>query len=130
MIASISSFLWAVKSLQVMVDTSMTCANTDGATATAAALRATQRIRIGRLLSFALDHLAIAQGAPPVHAARQIHVVGRDDGGKPGRAHELRERAEHVLGRARVEIAGRLVGEADARGGGAPGRGRHPPLLA
>ena len=77
-----------------------------------------------------LDDLAVPQGHPPVHAGRQVHVVGGDDGGEAGGPHELRQRAEHMLGGVRVEIAGRLVGQQDARRVGDRARDRDALLFA
>src|ERR1051326_7770224 len=103
MIASISSFLCAAKSLQVMVDTSTVCADAE-AVASATAMKTVQSNRMPRLpyVLFHLHHLAVAQGDAPVHAARQFHIVGGDDGGEAGRAHQLRERAKHMVRGARV----------------------------
>ena len=44
-----------------------------------------------------LHHQPIAQRDPPVHAAGDIHVVGRAEHGEAGRAHELGERLEHLI---------------------------------
>ena len=49
---------------------------------------------------------------------------------RPGGAHELRQRREHVVGGARIEIAGRLVGQQDARRVGDRARDRDALLLA
>ena len=73
---------------------------------------------------------ALLQRDPPVHAAGKLQVVGGDDRGEARGAHELRERLKDVLGGARVEIAGRLVGEQDARRVGDRARDRDALLLA
>ena len=57
-------------------------------------------------------------------------IVGGDDHGEAGGAHELGQRLEHMLGGVRVEIAGRLVGKQDARRIGDRARDRDPLLLA
>src|SRR5262245_38273546 len=44
------------------------------------------------------DHQTFADGDPPVHAAGEIHVVGRDDGRKAGRAHQLHHGREDMVG--------------------------------
>ena len=59
-----------------------------------------------------------------------IHIVGGDDDGEPGGAHQLRQRVEHVLGGVRVEIAGRLVGQQNPRRIGNRARDRDALLLA
>ncbi len=46
---------------------------------------------------------------------RQLQVVGGDERGNAGGADEMHQRIEHVRGRVRVEVAGRLVGEDEAR---------------
>ena len=56
--------------------------------------------------------------------------MGGDDGGDARGAHQLSERAENVVGGADVEIAGRLVGEKDARRIGDRARDRDALLLA
>ena len=53
-----------------------------------------------------------------------------DDGGEPRGAHQLRQRAEHVAGGTRVEIASRLVGEQHARRIGNRTRDRDALLFA
>ena len=53
-----------------------------------------------------------------------------DDGGEAGRAHELRQRAEHEIGRVRIEISGRFVGQQDTRRIGDRARDRDALLLA
>src|ERR1700730_3833641 len=42
--------------------------------------------------------------------AGQLHIMGRDQGGKPGRPDDRVERLENMDGVFRIEIAGRLVG--------------------
>ena len=66
----------------------------------------------------------------PIHAAGEFHVVGRDEGREAGGADELRQRVEHMARGVRVEIAGRLVGEQDARGIGDRAGDRDALLLA
>src|ERR1043166_4691326 len=130
MIASISSFLCAPKSLQVMVDTSTVCAKADAAATNAATMNAHLSRCMSSPLSLHLYHLTVAQGDAAVHALRQIHVVGGDDGGEAGRAHQLRERAEHVIRGTWVEVAGGLIGEQDARRVGDGAGDRDALLLA
>ena len=65
-----------------------------------------------------------------IHAGRDVHVVGGDEHREAGGAHELRERREDVLGGARIEVSGRLVGKQDARRIGDRARDRDPLLLA
>ena len=77
-----------------------------------------------------LDDLPVPKRHAAVHARGDVHVVGRDDDGEPGGAHQLGQRVEHVLGGARVEIAGRLVGQQDARRVGDRARDRDALLLA
>ena len=80
-----------------------------------------------------LAHLhdqSVADGDAAVHAGRDVHVVGGDHHGQAGGSHELRQGVEHVLGGARVEVSGRLVGEQDARRIGDRARDRDPLLLA
>ena len=80
------------------------------------------------LLQF--HHVSVLERHAAVHAAGELHVVGRDQRGEAGGAHELRQRVEHVVGGARVEIAGRLVGQQDARRIGDRARDRDALLLA
>src|SRR5256885_10740077 len=47
---------------------------------------------------FHLHHRAVLERHTPVHAGGDVHVVGGDDHGKAGGAHELGERIEHVVG--------------------------------
>ena len=60
----------------------------------------------------------------------ELHVVGGDQGGEARGAHELRQRVEHMVGGVRIEIAGRLVGEQDARRVGDRAGDRDALLLA
>ena len=57
-------------------------------------------------------------------------IVRGDDGGETGGAHQLIERAEDVVRGVDVEIAGRLVGEQDARRIGDRARDRDALLFA
>ena len=77
-----------------------------------------------------LDDLAVLQRDAAVHARRELHVVGGDQRREAGGAHQLRQRVEHMVGGARVEIAGRLVGQQDARRIGDRARDRDALLLA
>ena len=77
-----------------------------------------------------LHHQPVLDGDAPVHARGDVHVVGGDDDREAGGLHQLGERGEHVLGGARVEISGRLVGQQDARRVGDRARDRDPLLLA
>src|SRR6185437_11273507 len=59
-----------------------------------------------RRISLALIHLddrAFPQSHPPVHAGRQIHVVGCNDGGEARGLHQLGQRAENVLSGVQVD---------------------------
>ena len=56
--------------------------------------------------------------------------MGGDDGGQPGLFHELRQRAENVLGCVKVEIAGWFIRQKDARSIRDRARDRNPLLLA
>ena len=80
--------------------------------------------------SLHLHHPPVVQRHAAVHARGELHVVGGDHGGEARGAHELRQRLEHVLGGARIEIAGRLVGQQDARRIGDRARDRDALLLA
>jgi hypothetical protein len=55
--------------------------------------------------------------------------MGGHDDREAGSLHQLGERGEHVVGGARVEISGRLVGEQNARRIGDRARDRDPLLL-
>src|ERR1051325_9584724 len=77
-----------------------------------------------------LHHAAILERHAAVHPLRQLHVVGGDDGGQPGCAYELGKRVEDMARGARVEVAGRLVREQDARRIGNRSRDRDALLLA
>ena len=76
------------------------------------------------------DDQPVADRHAAVHARGDLHVVGGDHHGQAGRADQLRERVEHVVGGVRVEIAGRLVGQQEARRIGDRARDRDPLLLA
>jgi hypothetical protein len=80
--------------------------------------------------SIQLDHQPVLNGHAPVHARRDVHVVGGDDHGEAGGLHQLGERGEHVLGGARVEVSGGLVGQQNARRVGDRARDRYALLLA
>jgi hypothetical protein len=58
-----------------------------------------------------LHQAPLTQGHPTVHPARQLHVMGRNQGGKPGHPDDRVERRENMDSGLRIEIAGRLVGE-------------------
>src|SRR5262249_57587786 len=57
-------------------------------------------------------------------------VVGGENQSEPGGLHELSQRGEHVLGGARVEVSGGLVGKENARCIGDGARDRDALLLA
>ena len=59
--------------------------------------------------------MPIFQAQNAVHAGRQLQVVGGDERGNAGGADEMHQRVEHMRGRVRVEVAGRLVGQDEAR---------------
>lgn len=50
-----------------------------------------------------------------VHSARKLQVVGRDQRGNPLAANDIDQLTEHMLGRMRIEISGRFVGEQKPR---------------
>ena len=52
---------------------------------------------------------------PAVHARGELHVMGCDQGRKPGRPDDRLKRREHMVRGLRIEISGRLVGEQEAR---------------
>jgi len=58
---------------------------------------------------------SVADRHAAVHAGGEIHVVRGDEGREPARFDQLGERAEHMVGRLRIEIAGRLVGQQHPR---------------
>src|SRR5690349_12291466 len=63
----------------------------------------------------ALDDDAVLEREDAVHAAGELEVVRGDERGEAGLAHDVDERAHHVLGGVDVEIAGRLVAQQHAR---------------
>ncbi len=79
---------------------------------------------------FELDDLAVRQRDAPVHAAGELHVVGRDQHRDLGRLDQLHQGLEHVVGGVRIEIAGRLVREQHPRRIGDRARDRDTLLLA
>ena len=99
--------------------------------------KATARTPIHSFLRRLAGRHAAARGATAaagkaegrVHARGEVRVVGGDQRGGAGVAHDLEQQREHVLGGVRVEIAGRLVGQDQARAGW-PARGRSPPAAA
>src|SRR5437588_4043169 len=103
MIASISSFLCALKSLQVMVDTSTVCANADEAAVRAAATSAVLSNRMGRLPGLLIEHDLFR----PAFARRSVQpneepCHGLRAGGKPvPTPHQVRGRLfrDHALSR-------------------------------
>ena len=76
------------------------------------------------------DDQPVADRHPPVHARGEVQVVGRDERGEPRGAHDGDQRLEDVAGRVRVEVAGRLVGEQQARRVGDRAGDGDPLLLA
>ena len=60
----------------------------------------------------------------------QLHVMGGDQGGKPGRPDDRVERRENMAGGFRIEIAGRLVGKQKPRAVGDRAGDRDALLLA
>src|SRR5215211_5305203 len=85
--------------------------------------------RAGRKSRHLHDH-SVLDGDAAIHLLRQCHVVGGDQGGETGGAHELIERTENMGSGAGIEVAGGLVGEQHARGVGDRPRNRDPLLLA
>src|SRR6516225_261511 len=77
-----------------------------------------------------LDHLAVLERDPPIHALREFKVVRGEEGGELRCAYQPRQSLKYDRCGCRVEIAGRLVGEENARAvGDRPGYG-HSLLLA
>src|SRR5205823_14243535 len=68
--------------------------------------------------SIQFEHQAVFQGDAPVHTRSDVQVVGSHNDSKHRGLHQLGKRREHMLGGARVEVYGGLVGEQDARGFG------------
>ncbi len=77
-----------------------------------------------------LHHHPLADGHAPVHLRGNVEIVGGDNGGEARGAHQLPERGKDPVGGAGVEIAGRLVGEKDARRIGDRARNGDALLLA
>ena len=73
---------------------------------------------------------AFADCDGPVHAARNLQVVGRDHRRDPFLAHQLRQYLEYIVGGVDVEIAGRLVRQQQGRVVGKGARDRDPLLFA
>src|SRR6201996_5656501 len=63
----------------------------------------------------AFDKFALVQEQRSVHARRQLEIVGGDQGGQPFGAGDRDQGVEHPTSGARIEIAGGLVGQKDAR---------------
>src|SRR5262249_25209115 len=82
MIASISSFLWALKSLQVMVDTSTVCANPDEAANAAVIKPVRGNRRAPRLIRGAF--FSPPRLPPPKRKASRGRLPGAPRRRKPG----------------------------------------------
>src|SRR6266849_4212365 len=63
----------------------------------------------------AFDQLPLLQPDDAVHAAGEVEIVGGEEGGEAGLAHDGDERGRDPLGGVLVEIACGLVAEEDAR---------------
>ena len=61
---------------------------------------------------------------------RNVEVVGGDDGGDAGSAHQFAQRGKDPFGSADIEIAGGLVGQKNPRRVGDGARNRDALLLA
>src|SRR5260370_39100824 len=66
----------------------------------------------------AFDQLSLLQPDDAVHAAGEVEIVGGEEGGEAGLAHDGDERGRDALGGMLGEIAGGVVAEQDARPGG------------
>ena len=77
-----------------------------------------------------LRDAAVADADDPVGDARRLGVVADDHRRAAVLAHELAENVVHLVGGRGVELAGRLVGEEDARSVGERGAERDALLLA
>src|SRR5215216_4720720 len=76
------------------------------------------------------DHAAVAQGDPAAEPGRDPGVVGDHDHRDPAVGVEAGQQLQHLVARARVEVAGGLVGQQHGRlGDQGPGNG-HALLLA
>ncbi|RYI19316.1 MAG: cupin domain-containing protein [Acetobacteraceae bacterium] len=73
---------------------------------------------------------AVPDGDAPVHATGEIHVVSGDQRGEAGGADQGDQDPEDVRRRVRVEVAGGLVGEQQARAVGDRARDGDALLLA
>ena len=67
---------------------------------------------------------------PAVHSGGQIHIMGRHYGRKARSADEVSQGCKYVLGRVRIEIAGRFVSQKQPRRIGDRPRNRDALLLA
>ncbi len=79
--------------------------------------------------SIEFDNNTLANGHAAIHSPGQFEIVGGDDGRQSRSTDKLRERIEHMVGRMRIEIAGRLVGQQDTRRIGDRTGNRHTLLL-
>ena len=59
--------------------------------------------------------MPVAQGEDPVHMAGQLHVVRGDQGGDARGLGQIAQGFEHRLAGGRIQIAGRFVGQQQAR---------------
>ena len=75
-------------------------------------------------------HLPIPQGHHPVHPRGEVRVMGGDQRGQALAAHRRQQFLEDQAGGADIEVAGRLVGQQDARRIGQGAGDRHALLLA
>ena len=66
----------------------------------------------------------------PGHAAGQFEIMGRDQGSNALVCYEAKEFGMNPVGRFRVKIAGRLIGEEQQGLVGKGPRNRHPLLFA
>jgi hypothetical protein len=56
-------------------------------------------------------HPALRQGHNPVHAGRQIGIMGGDQGGPPGALDHIKKHLKYLFGGARVEVTGWFIGQ-------------------
>jgi hypothetical protein len=80
--------------------------------------------------SVELYHRAVSDGHAAIHLLGNIEIMGGNDSGESGGAHQLVERGKDPFGGADIEITGRLVGEKNARRIGDSARNGDALLLA
>src|SRR5579871_2354853 len=83
-----------------------------------------------RRLRHLVDDAPVGEEHDAVRVRRGHRVVGHHDDGLAPRAHRRAQELEHLVARARVEVAGRLVGKDDRRPRGQGAAHRDALLLA